>query len=54
MKIRVKVYNAKDAECALCGCVSEYVFKIGEVTVEKRAHVFCPICAFLVDDIHAL
>ena len=49
MKIRVNVYNAKDKECALCGVVSESVVKIGEVSLEKRAHVFCEVCANLID-----
>ncbi len=49
MKIRVKVYNAKDSECNLCGAVSEHIYKIGEVSIEKRAHVFCEVCANLID-----
>ena len=49
LTIKIHRYNATDCECQLCGVVPGYVWKIGRVTVTKRAFHFCDACAKIVD-----
>ena len=50
LTIKIRRYNATDAECSLCGVVANNVWKFGRVSVTQRAHHFCDVCMNLVDD----
>ena len=49
IQLKIRRYNATDSECQLCGVVPGYVWKVGRVTVTKRAFHFCDVCAKIVD-----
>jgi len=50
LKIKIRVYNARDKECSLCGATPDHLWKFGPVSVEVRAHHFCDGCMNLLDD----